>query len=134
MGGDSQTLRGGQGSPRCQGVVSGSLFKICRESRGLTQVELAARLSVDATTVQGWESGRRPLTALRASDLARLRMKLVRFGAPPSVSCMLSDAIEADFVITDAVAAGDRVVGPERHPLAASVHRRDLKHLITWSL
>lgn len=71
------TLRGGQRSPRCLGAVSGFLLKLIRESAALTQVQLAEKLGVDVASVQGWESGRRPLAALRAVDLMRLRRRSV---------------------------------------------------------
>lgn len=45
---------------------------------------------------------------------------------------ILQDAIEADLVITDAVYAGKKMIDPEHHPLAASVHRHTLTSLITW--
>ena len=128
------TPRSSQGSLRMRGAVSGYLFKLVRESLGLTQVQLAERLRIDVTTVQSWESGRRPLTALRAGDLFKLRMSLVRLGASPRIFSVLSDAIEADLLITDAVAMGAHVVQADQHPLATCVHRRDLTNLITWPL
>ncbi|MFC0434534.1 DNA-binding transcriptional regulator [Kutzneria buriramensis] len=112
--------------------MSGYLFKLIRESIPMTQVELAERLAVDLNTVQGWELGRRPLTSMRALDLARLRMKMTGLGVQPSLFELLSDAFEADLVIADAVEAGARVADPVSHPLAAVVHRRDLTNLITW--
>lgn len=126
-----QSLRLGKGS-RCKGVVSGYVFKIIRESVRLTQCELAERLDMDTTTVQAWETGRRSLTALRVGDLTRLRMTLTRLGAPPGLFDMLTDAMEADLVIGDAVAAGAKIIASDLHPLAASVHRRALTSLITW--
>jgi len=59
------TLTGGQGS-RAIGVVSGFVLKLARQSAALTQEKLAEVLTVDVTTVQGWESGRRPLAAMNA--------------------------------------------------------------------
>jgi DNA-binding transcriptional regulator YiaG len=47
------------------------VVKIIRESVGLTQAGLAEGLGVDVTTVQGWETARRPLTALRTGDFVR---------------------------------------------------------------
>lgn len=128
----TETLHGGQGSPRCLGVVSGYLLKLIRESVGQTQAALGEELQVDIATIQGWESGRRPLTALRAIDLVRLRMKLVKLGASPSIAQLMNDAIEADIVIAMAVEAGEKAISPDEHPLATLVHRRDLTNLITW--
>lgn len=76
------TLRAGPTSPRRPGVVSGYVFKLVRESTQLTQAALAEDLGVDMATVQGWESGRRSLGALRAGDLTRLRMRMSRLGTP----------------------------------------------------
>lgn len=134
MDGRQQKPRHGRGSSRCEGVISGYLLKIARESVRLTQGELAEHLGVDTTTVQAWESARRPVTALKTGDLARLRMKLTRLGAPLQLFEVLAIAIEADLVIADAVAAGAQPIDPDRHPLAASVHRRDLTSLLTWPL
>ena len=126
------TPRGGQRSPRCLGVVSGFLLKLIRESAGLTQARLAEQLNLDVATVQGWESSRRPLTALRAADLVRLRSRLIRCGAAPTALAVLDDAIEADLIIAEAVEAGERHIDRDEHPLGATVHQRTLTNLITW--
>ncbi|MBV9144189.1 MAG: helix-turn-helix transcriptional regulator [Pseudonocardiales bacterium] len=128
------TWRSSQGSPRCLGAVSGFLLKLIRESAGLTQIQLAEQLGVDVASVQGWESGRRPLTALRAADLARLRSRLLRCGAQPSLLAMLADAIQADLIIAQAVQAGSQPITAHEHPLGAAVHQRPLTNLITWPL
>ncbi|MGH3492761.1 MAG: helix-turn-helix domain-containing protein [Sciscionella sp.] len=114
--------------------MSGFVFRLMRESAELTQVELAHELSVDVATVQGWESGRRAIGSLRASDIARLQMRMGRLGVRLSLFDVLHDAVEADLLISDAVQAGDSLVPPERHPLAAEVHRRSLTSLITWPI
>ncbi|MGH2855609.1 MAG: helix-turn-helix domain-containing protein [Solirubrobacteraceae bacterium] len=126
------TLRGGQGSPRCLGAVSGFLLKLIRESAGLTQVQLAEKLGVEVASVQGWESGRRPLAALRAVDLMRLRCRLLRDGAKPTLLTMLEDAIQADLIIAETVQAGAQLIKTDTHPLGATVHQRKLTNLITW--
>ncbi|MGH3865926.1 MAG: helix-turn-helix domain-containing protein [Pseudonocardiaceae bacterium] len=126
------TLRGSQGSPRCLGAVSGFLLKLIRESAGLTQIQLAEKLGVDVASVQGWESGRRPLTALRAADLAGLRSRLVRYGAQPTLLATLEDAIQADLIIAQAVQAGGQLITADEHPLGVTVHQRQLTKLITW--
>lgn len=126
------TLRGSQGSRRCLGAVSGFLLKLIRESAGLTQVQLAGQLGVDVASVQGWESGRRPLAALRTADLMRLRYQLLRCGAQPTLLATLEDAIQADLIIADTVQAGDQLIEADRHPLGATVHQCKLTNLITW--
>lgn len=127
-----QTPRGGQGSRHGVGVVSGFTLKLIRESSGLTQAVLAEQLQVDLATVQGWESGRRPLTALRSVDLIRLRAKLISCGAPPDAFSVLRDSLDADLLIGGVVEAGESLTAPSWHPLALAVHRRDLTNLITW--
>jgi DNA-binding XRE family transcriptional regulator len=131
MDSGTATMTGSQGA-RCLGIVSGFVLKLARQSAELTQERLAAEFGVDVSTVQGWESGRRPLTALRTGELLRLRMFLARHRASAVVTRQLTAALEADFVLATAVGAGNRPVDPDRHPLAASVHRRALTNLITW--
>ncbi|MGH3807287.1 MAG: helix-turn-helix domain-containing protein, partial [Pseudonocardiaceae bacterium] len=127
-----KTLHGGQGSSRCLGAVSGFLLKLIRESGGLTQVQLAEKLCVDVASVQGWESGRRPLAALRTVDLVRLRYQLLRDGAEPTLLAMLEDAIRADLIIAETVQGGGQLSKTDGHPLGATVHQRQLTNLITW--
>ncbi|HEX6686018.1 MAG TPA: hypothetical protein VF062_24790 [Candidatus Limnocylindrales bacterium] len=122
----------GKGSTPQRGLISGYVWKLIRESVSLTQCQLAEWLSVDVATVQGWESGRRPLTALRAGDLARLRVRLIGRGAAPKLFTVLTDAIEADIIIDHALHFGTSTSDPRHHPLAVTVHRRDLTNLITW--
>lgn len=107
-------------------------MKVIRESTGLTQVALAERLQMDLATVQAWESGRRPLTALRPVDLVRLRGELIVEGAPPDAFGVLRDSLDADLLISAAVEAGRSATSPSAHPLAQVVHRRDLTNLVTW--
>jgi transcriptional regulator with XRE-family HTH domain len=126
------TPRAGRGSAGSRGVVAGYLLKIMRESVAMTQARLAENLGVDTATVQGWESGRRPLAALRASDLARLRAGLARLGVAPSLTAALPDCVEADLILSDAIEAGDRVIDLPVQLLASTVHRRSLTSLIIW--
>lgn len=130
----ARTLTPAQGWEKARdlGAVSGYALKLIRGSIGLTQADLAERVGVDVSTVQGWESGRRPLGALRSMDLVRLRNKLVLLGATPKVTAVLPDAIEADAILATAVDAGDRAVDPQVHSLASAVHRRSLVNLVTW--
>lgn len=127
------TLTGGQGS-RAIGLVSGFVLKIARQSAALTQEKLAEALGVDVTTVQGWESGRRPLSAVNAGEFLRLCGRLSRLGAPASTGRHLREAIEADQVLSTGIAAGAAWVAPDSHPLAASVHRWTITNLITWPI
>ena len=133
MGGGPATLTSGQGS-RAIGVVSGFVLKIARQSAALTQEKLAEVLGVDVTTVQGWESGRRPLAAMNAGEFLRLSGRLSRLGAPASTGRYLREAIEADQVLSTGITAGTTWVDADTHPLAASVHRWTITNLITWPI
>ncbi|MFB8003645.1 helix-turn-helix domain-containing protein [Nocardia sp. NPDC056000] len=114
------------------GAVSGFLLKLLRESAQLTQNDFAELLRVDPSTVYGWESGRRPLAALRAGDLTRIRMLLIRHGAPPAASALLIDSLEADIIIGDTLETA--LIRTDTHPLAINVHQRTLANLITWPM
>lgn len=129
----SRTPTGSQGS-RCLGVVAGFVLKLARQSAGATQDQFAEAAGVDVTTVQGWESGRRPLAAMQTRDFLRLRTTLTRLGAPASIGRHLHEAIEADVVLAAAVDAGPAWLDPAQHPLADNVHRRSLTNLITWPI
>src|SRR4051812_35654148 len=93
------TLTGSQGS-RSIGLVSGFVLKLARESTGLTQDKFAQELAVGVHTVQGWESGRRPLSAINAGELLSLCARLTRLGAPTTTGRHLLEAIEADQVLS----------------------------------
>jgi transcriptional regulator with XRE-family HTH domain len=133
MGVAGPAWTGSQGS-RCLGIIAGFVLKLARRAAGVTQERLAESLAVDVSSVQGWESGRRPLTALQIGDFQRIRACLTRLGVPASIGHHLHEAIEADLVLATAVGAGRRSVGTEEHPLAAGVHRRSLTNLITWPI
>jgi transcriptional regulator with XRE-family HTH domain len=133
MGGGSTTLTGGQGS-RTSGLVSGFVLKLARESTGLTQEEFAEKLAVGVHTVQGWESGRRPLSAINAGELLSYCARLTRLGAPASTRRHLLEAIEADQILSTGISAGSDWVEPDRHPLANGVHRWTITNLITWPI
>jgi len=79
-----------------QGVISGYVLKLTRESLGLTQEALAEELEVDKHTVQGWESGRRRLSATQAFGFVDLRNRLRVLGAAAPLVDSLSAAMEAD--------------------------------------
>jgi transcriptional regulator with XRE-family HTH domain len=86
------------GRPR-QGLITGFLLKLIRESAGLTQETLAEQLGVDTNTIQGWESGRRSLTGTRVATLVQLRHRLRQLGADPRLLGAMDDAAEADYVL-----------------------------------
>ncbi|UOZ03380.1 helix-turn-helix transcriptional regulator [Amycolatopsis sp. WQ 127309] len=131
MGGGSATLTGSQGS-HSTGVVSGYVLKLARQTAGLTQERFAEHLAMDVSTIQGWESGRRPLAAMNAGDFVRLCARVRRLGAPATTGRHLRTALEADLVLSTGITASSGWVDPDLHPLAASVHRKTLTNLITW--
>ena len=133
MGTRTRTRTGGQGSA-ATGVVSGFVLKLARHRAGLTQEQFADAVTVDVSTVQGWESGRRPLAAVNTGQFLGLSRRLSRLGAPASTGRHLREAVEADQVLSTGITAGGSWVDPDGHPLAAGVHRRTLTNLITWPI
>ncbi|WP_433868462.1 helix-turn-helix domain-containing protein, partial [Saccharopolyspora sp. CA-218241] len=55
------------------GRVAGAVLAAIRAQAGLTQQGLSEAMQVSLATVQGWESGRRPLLNLPVSRFAKLR-------------------------------------------------------------
>ncbi|MDT9683571.1 XRE family transcriptional regulator [Streptomyces sp. TRM76323] len=92
---------------------------------------MAEALGVDLGTVQGWESGRRPLGNMKAAALLRLRRRLGAMGAAPGVLGLLDPAMDADQVIG---AALDPPESADLHPLATWVHTRETAHMLAWAL
>jgi transcriptional regulator with XRE-family HTH domain len=114
------------------GVVAAFVFKLLRSAAGCRQTDIAEHLGVDVSTIQGWESGRRPLSALSGTSLLRLRNSLIALGAPASAASLLTPAVEADVILSTAINAGPVVIDPRTHPLGVAVVRRSLLALVTW--
>ncbi|WP_236245132.1 helix-turn-helix domain-containing protein [Streptomyces sp. CC210A] len=112
------------------GLISGFTFRLIREQLGCTQESLAERLRVSGDTVAGWESGRRPLTAVPTGQNLVHRHILLRMGAAPSLLHTLERAMEADVLLTG-VLQGQ---APEGNPMGAWVMQRDLVEVVTWPL
>ncbi|MFD7906938.1 helix-turn-helix domain-containing protein [Kitasatospora sp. NPDC059747] len=117
-----------------EGVISGFLFKVIREQIPKTQDELAMDLGVDKSTVQGWESGRRPLSSTRAGNLVVLRRKLILLGAPAGLVGLISLAMDADFVLGEILRSRPTRSEVLEHPLAGWVLTRDTTHMIGWAV
>lgn len=132
----SAKLTAGQRSkrPTARGNVAGHMLKIIRERVPLTQRTLAEELGADLTTIQGWESGRRPLAAVAFTQLLDLRRHLLRRGAAPVLLPLLDLAVEADSVITATLAAKATDDDWLRHPLSGWVFNRNATHMIIWAL
>lgn len=113
------------------GAVAGFVFRLARESIPRTQAQLAEELTADLATVQGWESGRRPLANVKAGTLSDLRRRLAALGAAASVLRLLDAAMDADRLIGTALDPP----GPVReHPSCGWVHTRDTAHMIAWAV
>ena len=114
------------------GVITGYVFKLTRESLGLTQEALAELLGLDRNTIQGWESGRRPLASTRVGDLLRLRHQLCVLGADGQLLDAMDTAMEADYLLAHALAVEPEDIQPNMHPLAAMVNTGSLVDMLTW--
>ncbi|MGF1427079.1 helix-turn-helix domain-containing protein [Kitasatospora sp. LaBMicrA B282] len=113
------------------GVVSGYLLRLVRESMPRTQVRLAEDVGVDLGTVQGWESGRRPLANTRSADLLQLRRRLALLGADTELLALLNSAMDADRILTAVLRPPSDLAD---HPLAGWVQSRETAHLIAWAV
>lgn len=114
-----------------EGRVSGYVLKTIRQVVGLTQEQLAERTRVDISTLQGWESGRRPLMAVPAGAYLKLRHLLHRLGASPKLLNQLDTGLEADRFI-GYVLASDEPIDLDNHPLATWVITRPFTELVAW--
>ncbi|WP_329597749.1 helix-turn-helix domain-containing protein [Streptomyces pseudovenezuelae] len=124
---------GGQGSssrPR-SGVISGYVFRVIREQLGHTQEAVAEHLLVSPDTIAGWESGRRPLTAVPVGQMLMHRHRLMQLGTAPALLQALERAMEADVLLASAL---DEQTGVDESPLGAWVMRRDLVEVLAWPL
>ena len=98
-------LTGGTGIPARPrgGVISGYVFRLIREQLGHTQDTLAERFRVSADTIAGWESGRRPLTAVPVGQMLVHRHRLMQLGTGPALLLALERAMEADVLLASAL-------------------------------
>ncbi|MFJ9518015.1 helix-turn-helix domain-containing protein [Kitasatospora sp. NPDC101801] len=113
------------------GIVSGYLLRLARESIPLTQDALAEALRIDVGTVQGWESGRRPLTNIRAAESLDLRRRLAVLGADPVLLAHTDAGMDADRILAAILEPPEE---PSRHPLAGWVQPRNSALLVAWAL
>jgi transcriptional regulator with XRE-family HTH domain len=120
------------GGRPCEGLITGFLLKLIRESAGLTQEALAERLGVDRNTIQGWETGRRSLTGTRVATLVQLRHRLRQLGADPRLLAAMDDAAEADYVLAYTLATEPGERPPAAHPLACWVPKRSFAYMLAW--
>ncbi|GGM70837.1 hypothetical protein GCM10012275_46600 [Longimycelium tulufanense] len=111
------------------GRVTGAVLKALRAHVGLSQELFAERLQVAKTTVQAWESGRRPLINTPFTELQRVRRLLQTCGAVPNQLAVWDQALTADTILAD---IGSLSI--ESHPLALVVPDRTLTELLAWPL
>ncbi|MER7996335.1 helix-turn-helix domain-containing protein [Micromonospora chalcea] len=127
-------MAGHRSSTPHRGEVTGYLLKLVRESVPLTQEQLAVHLDVDRVTVQSWESGRRPFTAVPFGQAVAIRQRLGRLGANTKLLAALDDAAEADLILA-ALLRDDAGRSPiAEQPLGWSVLTHRLTDLILWSV
>jgi hypothetical protein len=132
----SLTASHGPEPPSREALITGYVLRLARESvpGGCSRERLAEAMSVVPDTVAGWETGRRPLTAVRAGQFVRLRSVLARRGTAPRLVRLLGIAMEADQVLDHARAAAAEYEPGDFHPLGAHVHRREVIELVAWPL
>jgi transcriptional regulator with XRE-family HTH domain len=122
------------GGTSSEGRVSGYALKAVRESTGQTQEQFAEDLEVSAATVQGWESGRRPLMAMSAGNLLALRTRLRHLGVSPALLAALMQGLEADLFIGQALATPHHLADPAGHFLSTWVITRPFTEMTAWPL
>ncbi|MFE9694477.1 helix-turn-helix transcriptional regulator [Micromonospora sp. NPDC005806] len=123
----------GRSAPQ-RGDVTGYLLKLVRESIPLTQEQLAFQLGVDRVTVQSWESGRRPFTAVPFGQAIATRQRLGRLGANTTLLAALDDAAEADLILTAVLDEQVERADVAEQPLGWSVLTHRLTDLIIWAV
>lgn len=116
-------------SHRPIGAITGFVFKLARTSAALSQEAFAELLGVSLDTVQGWESGRRPLPATRVAALVDVRHELIAANADRDLAAALDPALQADWLIGQTLEPSRRV-----HPLAEWVTTRRVHDLLVWAL
>lgn len=123
----------GRSAPH-RGEVTGYLFKLIRESVPLTQEQLAVDLDVDRVTVQSWESGRRPFTAVPLGQAIAVRRRLGRLGANTLLLAALDDGAEADLILAAVLDEHVDRCDLAEQPLGWSVLTHRLTDLILWAV
>ncbi|MFI6239488.1 helix-turn-helix domain-containing protein [Micromonospora sp. NPDC050795] len=127
-------MRGHGRSAPHRGEMTGYLFKLIRESIPLTQEQLAVDLDVDRVTVQSWETGRRPFTAVPLGQAITVRLRLGRLGANTLLLAALDDAAEADLILSAVLSRQVDRCDIAEQPLGWSVLTHRLTDLILWAV
>lgn len=111
------------------GRVAGAVFAETRRQLGRTQEGLAEYLEVAPNTVQGWESGRKPLINLPFGRLRQLRRALSATGARTELLQLMDSALCVDSILTEI-----NTLEPARHPLGLTVPDRTTTELLEWPI
>jgi transcriptional regulator with XRE-family HTH domain len=115
-------------------VVAGHLLKRIRNALGLSQEDLAEKLGIGRNTLHAWESGRRPLTNVRAGDLLRLQQSLRGLGGEANLVGKFDLALPAHHFLQEAINAPPAGVDVVTHPLATLVIQRNFADWLSWPL
>jgi transcriptional regulator with XRE-family HTH domain len=135
LAGSSSGGRTGGGGPVDRprdGIITGYLLKLLRQSAGLSQEALAEQVGVDSNTIQGWESGRRSLTGTRVATLVQLQHRLRQYSADPKLLALVEDAAEADYVLSYALTTEPSAIRPAQHLLTNWVLKRSFTYMLAW--
>jgi transcriptional regulator with XRE-family HTH domain len=116
------------------GVISGYVLKLARESINCTQVELAQQLAVDPNTIHSWETGRRSLAATSVRDLAQIGLRLSNLGVNPALIDGLNPALEADHILNRTLSTGHGDLVGGSHPLASWLLPHSVSEMLAWPL
>ncbi|MCA1191363.1 MULTISPECIES: helix-turn-helix transcriptional regulator [unclassified Saccharopolyspora] len=111
------------------GRVAGAVLAAIRNEVGLTQQGLAEAMQVSLATVQGWESGRRPLINLPMARFGKLRRVLQLSTVTSARLMVLSEAMQADEILSE-IGSED----PATHPLTLVVPTRLQTELLAWPM
>ncbi|MEU3232881.1 helix-turn-helix domain-containing protein [Nocardiopsis alba] len=120
----SETLTVGTST---RGTIAGYVLRLVREQLGLAREELSECFRVSPDTLAGWETGRRPLTAVSTGQLLVHRYRLLHLGARPELLDTLDRGLEADTLLGN-------VLDGETEPLGAWVMQRPLVETLAWPL
>jgi transcriptional regulator with XRE-family HTH domain len=115
-----------------RGLISGYVLKLSRETAELAQEGFAERLGVDVSTVQGWESGRRPFTAMPYRQVLALIHQLRSANANPRLLDALHDAAEADYILSHMLNLKLDKHSVSGSPLAGSVMTNGVSQMFGW--
>jgi transcriptional regulator with XRE-family HTH domain len=117
------------GADELAGRIGGAVLAAIRTELRHTQEALAEQMQVGLSTVQAWESGRRPLVNASFQDLQRLNRRLRVDGAAPGLMHVLDQALLVDSIYIDIATAE-----ASQHPLALIVPDRTLTELLAWPI